>query len=65
MKVIIELELDDAQRAAITAYYRKVYSEKGLPKLATRQTIKRFVNNAIDNQWLHLGDELTEQEGRR
>lgn len=48
----MKLDFTDEERALITEYYRKAHGVTGLPKLATRKTIKEFVGNALYEQWL-------------
>lgn len=58
MRVIIDFEFSDEQREDLTKYHRKTYGTTGLPKLATRQMLREFVELAISNRWMHVDDEL-------
>jgi hypothetical protein len=59
MKVVMTFDFSDDDRVALVAYRRSYYSQTGLPKLATREMCRDFIRQALENQWLALGDQLS------
>lgn len=47
MRVIIDFTFTDEEREQITRYYRKRDGTTGLPKLATRQMVREFVEEGL------------------
>jgi hypothetical protein len=63
MKVVIAFDFSDAERAQVVRYYRARLNTKGLPRLATRELLRDFINEALDNQWLGAADTLVDSDG--
>jgi hypothetical protein len=60
MKVAMTFDFSDDDREAIVAYNRSRFGVMGVPKLATREMLRDFIQEAIQNQRLSLADELQE-----
>lgn len=59
MRVNVSFDFSDDERRDLTRYFRKSFGSKGLPTLATRALCRKFINEAITNQWISVADELS------
>jgi len=61
----MSFHFDDEERARIIGFMREQYGVKGLPKLATRQHLRDWVNEAVDAYWVAVDDVESSTEERK
>lgn len=58
MRVIMKFDVTDEQRELITKYVRKTEGTFGLPKLAGRKLVERFITEAYEVHQDYAKDEV-------
>lgn len=61
MRVIIDFEFSDEERELITKHERLESGARGLPKLATRVMLRKFVESAVNNAMVHAADDVEKE----
>ena len=56
MRVVMTFDFDEDERERITRYFRDQNDLKGLPKLATRELLRRWIGEAVNSHWIDVED---------